>query len=463
MGSDSIIIPSAEGTTAVRQPMHVRYIRLLRINPNFRRLWLAQLISEIGDWFYSLAVYDLLLQFTHSGKAVSYAIIIQTLPWFCMTPLAGYLVDRLSRRRLMILADLARGVIVLGLLLVHDRSGIWLVYVLLAAEVIFASIFEPARNALLPNVVSEEEILPANALSSATWSFALASGAAVGGLVTALLGRRVAFVINSLSFFASGLLIYSIHVREPHLAASDPAAKDAGAEGRGRHSSRTPASQSSLSEGAQYLVANPKVIVLVLAKTGLGILAGTLLLLAIFGERVFPIAGHGALAMGLLYSARGVGAGLGPLVGDRLTGGLQTRMWKAINAGFFVTSLAYFAFSRAPSLWLAALAVMVGHGGGSNVWVMSTTLLQLNVPDRFRGRVFALDAGLLMLMVSASNYLLGVGLDTWHFGPRQLAVALGCALLIPALAWLPATAKWGAAGQQDLISDRPPAGYNPPA
>jgi predicted MFS family arabinose efflux permease len=443
MDSESVRIPSTEATPAIRQPLHVRYIRLLRINPHFQRLWLAQLISEIGDWFYSLAVYDLLLQFTHSGKAVSYAIIIQTLPWFCMTPLAGYLVDRFSRRRLMILADLVRGVVVLGLLLVHSRSGLGLVYVLLAAEVIFASIFEPARNALLPNVVSEAEILPANALSSATWSFALASGAALGGLVTALLGRQVAFVINSLSFFASGVLIYRIRVHEPHLAASLPDSQGARTELRVRPSQRPPTGTSSLREGGQYLAANPKVIVLVLAKTGLGILAGTLLLLAIFGERVFPIAGHGALAMGLLYSARGVGAGLGPLVGDRLTGGLQARMWKAINAGFFIMSLAYVAFSRAPNLLVGALAVMVGHAGGSNVWVMSTTLLQLNVPDRFRGRVFAVDAGLLMLMVSTSNYLLGVGLDTWGFAPRQLAAALGCALLIPALAWLPAQAKWG--------------------
>ena len=78
--------------------MHLQYLSLLRANPNFRRLWMAQLISEIGDWFYSLAVYDLLFQLTHSGKAVSLAIIIQTLPWFFMTPLAGHLVDRFPRR-----------------------------------------------------------------------------------------------------------------------------------------------------------------------------------------------------------------------------------------------------------------------------------------------------------------------------------------------------------------------------
>jgi MFS family permease len=449
MNLQSSVIPVSEAP-ATRPPMHVRYLRLLRANVDFRRLWLAQLISEIGDWFYSLAIYDLLLGLTHSGKAVSYAIIIQTLPWFFMTPLAGHIVDRFSRRRLMILADVVRGFVVLGLLLVRTRTEIWLVYLLLALEVIFSSIFEPARNAILPNVASSEEILPANALSSATWSVALASGAALGGAVTALLGRPVAFVINSVSFFASALLIRNMRVREPHLETSSmnvepsDAAADASVDARGRtwRQPRHQAGTGGLREGKAYLTGNPKVVVLILAKTGLGVLSGTLLLLVIFGERVFPVAGHGALAVGLLYAARGVGAGIGPLAGDRFTQGLQDRMWRSIGVGFFVVSIAYLAFSRAPSLALAALAVICAHAGGSTVWVMSTTLLQLNVPDRFRGRVFAVDLGLLMLMVSTANYLIGVGFDTWRLTPRELAAALGCAMLIPALAWLPAQAKW---------------------
>ena len=445
MDRESAVIPITEA--AARQPMHARYLRLLRTNADFRRLWLAQLVSEIGDWFYSLAIYDLLFGLTHSGKAVSYAIIIQTLPWFFMTPLTGHLVDRFSRRRLMILADVARGFVVLGLLLARAKSDIWLIYVLLALEVVFSSTFEPARNAILPNLTSSEEILPANALSSATWSFALASGAALGGAVTALLGRHVAFVINSLSFFASALLIQSIGVREPHLAdegrgGMETVVGDGAEEGTG-FQRRPQTGVSSLREGRQYLAHNPKVVALILAKTGLGVLSGALLLLVVFGERVFPVAGHGALAMGLLYSARGVGAGIGPLVGDFFTRGLEHRMWRSIGVAFFVVSIAYLALSRAPSLPLAALAVLCGHSGGSTVWVMSTTLLQLNVPDRFRGRVFAVDFGLLMLMVSASNYLIGVGLDTWHLTARQLAAALGCAILIPALVWLPAQSRWG--------------------
>lgn len=432
MATGTTVIPVSETPATARIPLHLRYFSLLRTNVNFRRLWLAQLISEIGDWFYSLAIYDLLLETTHSGKAVGWAVIIQTLPWFCMTPLAGHLVDRFARRRLMILADIVRGFVVLGLLLVRTASNVWLVYVLLGLEVVFASFFEPARNALLPNITKGEEVLPANALSSATWSFALTVGAAVGGAVTALLGRTVAFMANSISFFVSAFLIQRIHCQEHHLQSLGSTAGAAS----------DPSNGNSLLAGWEYLKQNPRVLVLVLAKTGLGCMGGVLSLLAVFGEQIFPVAGHGALAMGLLYAARGVGAGVGPLVGDHLTRGRESRMWKSISVSFFVIGASYVAFSRAPNLPLAALAVFCAHFGGSNVWVMSTTLLQLNVADRFRGRVFSLDFGMLMLTVAGSNYLVGVGLDTWRLTARQLAAAIGFVLMIPGLLWLPAQATW---------------------
>ena len=245
MDAETPVVDVAETPATTHAPMHLRYFALLRRNANFRRLWMAQLISEIGDWFYSLAVYDLLLLTTHSAEAVSWAIIIQTLPWFFMTPLAGHIVDRFSRRRLMILADVVRGFVVLGLLRVRDPSDVWLVYVLLGLEVGFASFFEPARSALLPNIAQAEEALPANALSSATWSLALTVGAALGGAVTALLGREVAFAVNSLSFFASALLILRIHVHESHL---EPA--------HSRGGGPQPRGFQSLQEGWEYLRRN---------------------------------------------------------------------------------------------------------------------------------------------------------------------------------------------------------------
>lgn len=427
----SPVIPVSE-SQAARTPVHLRYFSLLRDNRNFRRLWLAQLISETGDWFYSLAVYDLVLTLTHSGKAVAWAIIIQTLPWFLLTPLAGHIADRFSRRRLMIVADVARGFIVFGLVLVRTENQIGLVYALLFAEVIFASFFEPARNALLPNVTTDEELLPANALSAATWSFALTVGAAAGGAATALFGRDVAFVLNSLSFFVSAILTARIMVREKHL---EP----------GADKTKAPAEPMtrSIAAGVAYLRTNPHVAVLVMAKFAMGMMGGMLALLAVFGERIFPIAGKGALAMGLLYAARGVGAGVGPLIGDHLARDLAPRMWRIIAAGFLLMGLGYFAFSLAPSLGLALLAIFIAQLGSSNVWVMSTTLLQINTADRFLGRVFALDFGMLMLAISVSNYVVGVGLDNWGFSARQLAGALGLMILIPAALWPFAQAHWG--------------------
>ncbi len=360
MGGESSI-PATTSATALPAPLHLRYFTLLRRNPNFRRLWLAQLISELGDWFYSLAVYDLLLKQTHRGGAVGWAIIIQTLPWFFMTPLAGYIADRFPRRALMIVTDIFQGFVVLGLLFPSVASSVPMIYLLLGLEVIFASIFEPARSAILPNVVSEEEILPANALSSATWSFALAVGAALGGAITALLGRDVAFAANSASFFVSAILIYRLKVHEKHVASSQ------------RLTQGFADAAASVREGLEYVRTHGKVLTLLLAKTGIGVLGGSLLLLVIFGERIFPLDGRGALAVGLLYAARGVGAGIGPLIGDRLSKNLESKMWEIIGISFFVIAAAYMAFSRSPNLWLALFWIFLGSVGGSNIWVMSTS------------------------------------------------------------------------------------------
>jgi MFS family permease len=424
----------AEGSESARIPMHLRYLDILRSNRDFRRLWLAQLVSEMGDWFYTLAVYDMLIQTTHSGKSVSYAIMIQTLPWFFMTPLAGHVVDRFPRRHVMIVADLVRAFVVLGLMAVRSPGQIWLVYVLLGVETVFTSLFEPARNAALPNVVEEKDVLAANALTSGTWAVALTTGAALGGIVASLLGRDFAFAINSLSYFGSAFFIQRMHLKEGHMAQAE----------RGGHGGGLLRGVEDLRQSLGYLMENPRVIMLMFAKTGLGLMSGALLLLTLYGERIFTLqhvlpAGilrsQGPLAVGVLYAARGFGAGFGPILGDRISQGRTSRMWLMIGAGFFLMGASYLGLSVAPVLWLGFLAVMCAHMTGSNNWVMSVTLLQTNTPDALRGRVFAIDLGFVMLTIAATNYLIGVGFDTLHMTPRQLAAGLGFTLMLPGVLW----------------------------
>src|SRR3989442_704703 len=183
------------------------YLSLLRRNRNFRLLFIGQAISQLGDWFNAVAVYALLLDLTGSATAVAWMMIVQFLPIAIVGPVAGVVVDRVDRRRLMIAADLIRGCLILGLLAVRRADQVWIAYVVMTLTLAASAFFEPARTATIPNITSRDELLPANALSSAVWSAMLAIGASIGGLVTAVAGRNIAFVINAASFFASAFFI----------------------------------------------------------------------------------------------------------------------------------------------------------------------------------------------------------------------------------------------------------------
>src|SRR5258708_2964455 len=112
------------------------YWRLVRGNPNFRRLWMAQIVSEIGDWFYTLAVYTLLLELTGRAQSVGLAVALQVLPQTLVGPTAGVVNDRLRRRQVMISADLVRAVIVACMMLARTPGSIWMVYPLLFVETV---------------------------------------------------------------------------------------------------------------------------------------------------------------------------------------------------------------------------------------------------------------------------------------------------------------------------------------
>lgn len=392
------------------------YIALIRSNQPFRRLWYGQIVSQLGDWFDSIALYALLLRLTGSGQAVGLLLVAQFLPSAITGLWAGVIIDRLPRRMVMIVSDLARALLVLLFLLVRDPSQIWLIYVVTILKVTFSSFFEPARSAMIPSVTTREELVAANAIGGATWSGVLAIGAALGGLVAGTLGTSAAFVIDAISFLLSALLISGVSVHETHLA------------------ERTPTTGlQELREGFQFMFSR-RDIALYTATKGLWSLGGgVLLLLALFGRRVFPLGVDGALSIGLLYAARGVGAGIGPLAAQRWGGQSPRFLRRAIGPAFFFTAAGYLIFSGAPTLLIAAIAVMLAHVGGSIEWVFSTALLQMSVPNRLQGRIFAVDLALLTLASSISNYAIGVASDAgWE--PRLLALVVAGVFVLPGAA-----------------------------
>jgi MFS family permease len=409
----------------------VGYFELLRANKNFRRLWTGQFISQMGDWFNSVALFTLMLSLTGSGEAVGFILILKLLPAFFIGPLAGVAADRFNRKTVMIVSDVARGLSVIGFLFVKTPDQVWIVYALTILQVGLSTFFDPARSAAMPSIVSRDELIPANALSGASWSVTLALGAASGGVVTDLFGRDTAFIIDAASFFISALFIQLVRF---------PASANGRAQPTRGKSSRLSIADATglrdLIEGWRYLRRNPRVMAVLLVKSGWGLGGGVLLLLTVFGKQIFPIGRDGSTSIGLLYAARGIGALIGPVIASFLTGHSPRVMRRVIAIAFFIAAAFYLAFGYAPTLLFAALFAIGAHAGGSIQWVYSTALLQLSVPDRFLGRVFALELAILTLTMSLSTYFTGWGIDHGGFSPRQMATILGLAFLVPGVVWL---------------------------
>ena len=397
------------------------YVRLLREHRDYRLLWLGQVVSQLGDWFNAVAVYALLLDLTGSATAVAAMMVVQLLPTAVIGPYAGVVVDRLDRRRVMIAADIVRGVVVLGLLLVRDPGDVWLAYVVIGLAVVATAFFEPARSALLPVVVPTSGLVAANSLSSATWATMLAVGASAGGLVSAWFGREVAFVVNAASFFGSAAIIGAMRV---------------GARGG---AARVVAGPAGFLDGIALVRGTPRVAAYLSVKGAWAIAGGLLLLLTVFGQRVFPVGEGAAMGIGILYAARGVGSGAGALLVGALLGSASDRLERSLAPAYLAVACCYAALGAAPTIWLAALAVAGAHAAGSALWVASTVLLQTTVPDRFRGRVFAMDFALMTLVSAGSSYATALSLDRLGIGPRAMAVALGACFVLPAAAWWWAT------------------------
>jgi MFS family permease len=407
------------------------YVRLLRGNRNFRRLWMAQIVSEIGDWFYTLSIYTLLLQLTGHAGSVALALVLQVLPQSFVGPTAGVVNDRLRRKHVMIAADIVRFGVVLAMLFVRSRSMVWLVYLLLLAETTMAAFFEPARSSVIPNIATDGEVLIANTLSSATWSVNLLIGASVGGVVAAFFGRDTVFILNALSFLTSAFLIGGMHFAEPHAESAAPLRP------------RDLVDFSPVSEGIRYIRSHPTLLPAVFAKAGELMIGPSWVIFTVMGARDFAVHGRGIdaaggamLGMSILLGGRGLGALVGPLVAARWAGRSNRRLRLGILFGYLTIALGYGVLGASRTVWMAAVCAMLAHMGGSTVWVFSTTLLQLHTEDRFRGRVFAADLGLGSLTFAVTAYLAGLLLDS-GISARTIASGTGLLMLGPAaiLAW----------------------------
>lgn len=408
----------------------MQYAKLIRSNRDFTKLWLAQVVSLLGDWFNTIVISAMIVQYTdgtgYQGIAVSAFLIARMIPPLLMRPLAGVLADRFDRKRLLIISDVLRALAVLGLIITtQGPEYLPLIYVFTIIQFLVSSVFEPARNAIMPSVLYRHQLVIGNTLSSITWSAMLAIGAVCGGIVAELFGIRVALFIDALTFVVSAIFVMTVVIpAEPR--------SEIGQEQRRKQDK----SKRSFADGIRHLRERPGTAAALFVKSAQSLTNADALLI-IYGTQVFVLGDQGITSMAILWAAFGAGAIIGPLLTNRFSDDSVRRLRRLISVGFVMIALGWLLWGMSPSLEVLALAVVVRSMGGSVNWTYSSVIIQQIVPDEYLGRMFSLDFAGFELVQSVGIVLIGVLIDAVGAGSIHLIVyASALIALVPLLAWL---------------------------
>ncbi|MFL5929426.1 MAG: MFS transporter [Gaiellaceae bacterium] len=383
-----------------------RQVALLRSAGSFRLLFVATLGSGLGTWMATIALTADLTARTHSPWWVSGLLIVTFLPSVIVGLVAGPLVDRLSRKRLIVNADLVRLAVFAALVFVNSAPAL----VALAAIAGFAnSFFRPAVLAGVPNLVDDDDLAHGTSLLQATDWAAAALGPVAGGAIVSVWGADVVYWMNAVTFLFSALLILRIPRR---LLQSERAI--------------TRGHWRDLADGLAAFRASPPLLTALLAFGFAMIAAGLNNVAEIFlAERALH---RGAFGYGLLWTATGVGLVVGSLASGTL---LERRDVRSMYPFVFVPwAIGLFAAGVAPTIWFAAGAMVVAGFGNGLTFPMTVVIVQRNTSDRVRGRAFT-------MIISVHNAVLGVamvsaGALVANVGPRWTYVLAAAALLLGA-------------------------------
>ena len=400
-------------------------------NPEFARLWYAQLISGTGDWLNRVAVITLIGELggedARLGVGMLFAIefAVRMLPTAIFGPIAGPVADRVSRRTLMVLSDLVNAATVPCYLFIRDPAHLPLLYGLIVVQMGVSMFFHSARQGALPNTVPRESLHKAMALSAATWSIVLSFGSVLGGILLLKVGSDGVFIIDSLTYVASAVVLSKLRL--------PPVPK---------HDLPFHIFDIVLFRDVRKGFAHIRELGLapiLFTKTLWGGCGGFIVMLSVVGRERFGLATEGVstieaagAATSLLFAARGVGTGIGPLLGHWVLGSSDAALKRQISVGFVLAIVGYAAFAIAPTLPLAFVTIAFAHIGGSALWVASTTLIQNRVDDAFRGRAFALDFLFMTFSFVGGGFLAGTLYELGETIETTIWALCGCVLVMGA-------------------------------
>ena len=438
------------------------FVALLQHNRNYRYAWASQVVSEIGDHFNNIAVFSLALATTRSGLVVSGVMLARAVPAVLAAPVAGVVLDRFDRRRVMIASDLIRAVIALAFIATINEPRPWLLY-LLSGLLMFASpFFSAGRSSILPTITTPDELHTANSLTQTTQWTTLTVGTVAAGFGAATLGYEAAFVLNAASFLVSAWAIWRVRTctGTKDEGAKDEGAKDEGAKGEGTKDegakdggakdirepqdgiheghevvlaggSRRP--WHDYVEGLRYMRGQP--LLLAIALLGVGWASGggaAQILFSLFGELVFN---RGPAGIGIIWGAAGFGLIVGGLTAHRIGPRLSFTSYKrTVALCYLVHGGAYVLFSQSVQFEVALFWIALSRAAVAVSSVLNWSLLLRLVAPEFRGRVFATNESLVWSTMMLS--MLAAGLASQSVDARAIGAVSGVLSSCTALYWL---------------------------
>lgn len=395
---------------------------LLRRNRDVRNVFGAQVVSYMGDWFAFVALAGLVEDTTKSRFLVSLVLVSMTIPGLFMSPVAGSFADRFDRRKILITVSILQAFAAL-LLLLHSVVGIWITFVAQCLIAALASFVGPSTSAAVPNLAdNEDDLRKTNALFGSTWGIMLAVGAALGGLFAAAFGRNAAFIANAFSFLLAAVLF--TNVRRPMQSARNE-----------QSISRRVRPIADMKEAIHVAKKDPVILALLCSKMTFAVGAGIVSQLAVLASNIFHVGDSGR---GLLIGVRGVGSGLGPIIGARIAGRDMAKLLKVCGFAGLIFAACYVGAALSPFIGMAAVFIALAHLSGGAQWTLSTLGLQMESPDHVRGRVMAGDMALVNTMIGITSILAGITSEL--IGVRPAIIVFATAAAFASVIYIFATA-----------------------
>ncbi|KYQ89036.1 hypothetical protein DLAC_10260 [Tieghemostelium lacteum] len=438
------------------------YYHLLAKNGNYLLYWLSAMISLMGDWFNELACLTLLTRYEVSGIMISVFLVLRESPPFLLQALTGVVSDSFDRRFIMITADIVRAIVVLLFLLIQSQSKIWLLYLIAFIQFSVGSFFQPAKSALLPSLVPQEDIITANAVDQSTYSTMMLIGASLGGVISYSLGTNVNFIIDCFTYILSAVFVFSLYLRtksileiNPRYKQHQPIPLDALDSERAQgHIELEPIPKvveepkpfkqvvseyfGMYKKGFQFLSDNKYVFAMTFVKaSGAAVWCGIDTIHIRIAETNFKIGHDSSLSLGIILASGGLGITLIPFLFARIVKDLPKNHNAILKFGFFLQFVCTYCLGfSSNSLPFYLIFNTLRSSSTCILWLYSSSILQQLLPNQVRGRVFSFEFGILTVFNITSKLMCGVMLDEFLMTPREIIFVYATVGILIFFAWL---------------------------